>query len=217
MSDSDVDELKHNKSGSFPASILQLPQFAVVRKSNSTSTKSTDDYILLESNSTQEDVERIIESRVLPSSYYKRTGRVPSTTQTTICNADILHRKEYTTPLILICGHGSRDSRCGIMGPVLRQQFQQTCRDHGISASCRLITHIGGHKFAGNVIIYVPPTLEFRGNALAGMGIWYGRVEPLHVPGIIQETLQHGRIIQELYRGSMKAIEDQEKGENWTS
>lgn len=64
-----------------------------------------------------------------------------------------------------------------------------------------LISHIGGHKWAGNVIIYIPPS--FSRNALAGRGIWYGRVGPEHVEGIVAKTMLEGKVIKELFRGGI--------------
>lgn len=54
------------------------------------------------------------------------------------------------------------------------------------------VSHIGGHKFAGNVIVYPG-------------GIWYGRVQPCHVPAIIDETCVKGEVLQPLLRGSITA------------
>lgn len=72
-------------------------------------------------------------------------------------------------------------------------------------ASIALISHIGGHAFAGNVVIYFPkrwkPTGKGEVSPLAGKGVWYGRVEPKHVWGIMEETLKSGRIIEDLLRG----------------
>jgi len=65
------------------------------------------------------------------------------------------------------------------------------------------ISHIGGHKFAGNVIVYIPPVLGNEGHPLAGQGVWYGRVEPKHVEGIVSETIEGGRVIKELFRGGI--------------
>ena len=125
-----------------------------------------------------------------------------------------------STPTILICGHGSRDERCGIFGPLLEKEFLTRLRDAGIEptlepptghnipqkqARVGLVSHIGGHKWAGNVIIYMPPSEssspQGKVNALAGRGIWYGRVEPRHVEGIVKETVLGGRVIEELCRG----------------
>jgi len=132
-----------------------------------------------------------------------------------------------TTPItdvtILICGHEARDSRCGIMGPLLLEEFAdklsrkgfgvtshagaiqdtQSLKDQNpkYTAHLGLISHIGGHAFAGNVIIYIPSTKLFQSSPLSGLGVWYGRVEPKHVEGIIQKTILEGIVIQELRRG----------------
>jgi hypothetical protein len=139
--------------------------------------------------------------------------------------------------IVLVCGHGGRDMRCGVMGPALRQEFESqlpregfqllrgpvdigdgrerallgetTSQTKGSGSTARvgLISHIGGHKFAGNVILYIPPgakSANGKENSLAGCGIWYGRVEPKHVEGIVKETLLGGRVIEELFRGGIR-------------
>ncbi|ERF68185.1 hypothetical protein EPUS_05266 [Endocarpon pusillum Z07020] len=140
-----------------------------------------------------------------------------------------LHKIE--TPVVLICGHGGRDQRCGVMGPLLQADFMNAlerlgftvpaaqelpvlgagCKGADRTANVGLISHIGGHKFAGNVIVYLPPRYGLEHgkvegiHPLAGKGIWYGRVEPRHVEGIVQETIMSGRIIEELFRGGIEA------------
>lgn len=191
--------------------------------------------------------------------------------------------KPISAPTILICSHNSRDSRCGVLGPLLHSEFSQyinkglTLRNEAPSdatasgpsvgeshsfashptfqaeavdskrnnqqpVNIGMISHIGGHKFAGNVIIYIPPDYQLRtlerntGGAkpsdkvvageseslqvsedqpllpeeknygvspLAGKGIWYGRVQPRHVEGIVEQTIGHGKIIKELFRGGI--------------
>ena len=139
-------------------------------------------------------------------------------------------------PVILICGHDARDSRCGVMGPILDQQFMMYVKDKystefkgpevKVSMSMRwqndgfvrsrqlhlatseVISHVGGHAWAGNVIIYVPhshKTSAGRKHPLAGKGVWYGRVEPWHVEGIMEETVKKGVIIEEILRGIWEA------------
>lgn len=109
--------------------------------------------------------------------------------------------EEIIKPTILICGHGGRDQRCGILGPLLQSSFRHEFQRRGIEADVGLISHIGGHKYAGNVIIYLPPSMQ--GNALRGSGIWYGRVGPENVEGVVEETLTRGRVITELLRGGV--------------
>jgi hypothetical protein len=141
--------------------------------------------------------------------------------------------------LVLICGHGGRDARCGKFGPVLRDEFENGLErnnfrvskdavnvssqvedssetqldpienDHNRPPIARvgLISHIGGHKFAGNTIIYLPPQMKMKNGGphpLAGCGIWYGRVEPKHVDGILKETILGGKVIEELFRGGIR-------------
>lgn len=135
--------------------------------------------------------------------------------------------------VVLICGHGGRDKRCGTLGPVLRSEFESKFPNFGVevlsgpvhtdipslhelggegsgrtyTSRVGLISHIGGHKFAGNMILYLPPSLKTHDGSshpLAGHGVWYGRVEPRHVEGIISETILGGRVIQELFRGAIK-------------
>jgi leucyl-tRNA synthetase len=109
--------------------------------------------------------------------------------------------EDITKPTVLICGHGGRDQRCGILGPILQTSFKQEFERRSIDADIGLISHIGGHKYAGNVIIYIPPSMT--GNALKGSGVWYGRVGPEQVEGVVEETLVKGRVIAELLRGGV--------------
>lgn len=149
--------------------------------------------------------------------------------------------REVTDLIVLICGHGGRDQRCGVMGPLLGSEFLRLLANRGVDTSgdagkpllslirrqtnpaniedgtadiedstvrarVAMISHIGGHAFAGNVIIYVPPSFRIEGkrSPLAGKGIWYGRVEPRHVEGIIEETIFKGNVIADLFRGGIE-------------
>ncbi|KAF7184507.1 hypothetical protein CNMCM7691_005575 [Aspergillus felis] len=92
------------------------------------------------------------------------------------------------SPVVLICGHGGRDMRCGVMAPVLEKEFSRVLRARGFSsagadgnptdspehAHVGLISHVGGHKYAGNVIVYIPPGMKAGDSPhpLAGKGIW---------------------------------------------
>ncbi|KAL5117092.1 hypothetical protein ACEQ8H_005051 [Pleosporales sp. CAS-2024a] len=108
-------------------------------------------------------------------------------------------------PTVLICGHGGRDPRCGLLGPLLASEFATQLHRKAVDAQVAQISHVGGHKYAGNVIVYLPPrpSLDDEGHALHGTGIWYGRVGPEHVEGVIQETIVQGRLILELLRGGI--------------
>lgn len=164
--------------------------------------------------------ERLICEHLLPEHLSDRTKEViPANQQGNLVRQPLSSSCSGSDRLtILICGHVGRDQRCGITGPILRQQFKEsldqlplqhpfergTNSEHGSSLTdIELISHIGGHKFAGNVIIYIPDGGFWTNHPLAGMGVWYGRVEPRHVEGIVEETVGKGRIIKELFRGGI--------------
>ncbi|GJJ07315.1 hypothetical protein Clacol_001516 [Clathrus columnatus] len=54
-------------------------------------------------------------------------------------------------------------------------------------------SHIGGHKYSGNVVIYTPQ----------GSGVWYGRVSPHEVPAIVKTTICDGKVLPALLRGGV--------------
>ena len=174
-----------------------------------------------------ESIENFLRAFLLPE--HISHGTLPSQDATglvrsTKAQSDFQGVDSVNDTVILICGHGGRDQRCGVLGPLLRDEFldqlprqgidiqtgppeakQSTPSSRGISARVGLISHIGGHKFAGNVIIYTPPSQA--DHPLAGTGIWYGRIEPQHVEGLVKETIIGGRVIKEKFRGGVSKNE----------
>lgn len=51
------------------------------------------------------------------------------------------------------------------------------------------VSHIGGHKFAGNVLIY---RKDDTGKLMA---VWYGRVVAHSVARLVEETILNGRVV----------------------
>ena len=56
---------------------------------------------------------------------------------------------------VFVCAHVKRDKRCGVAGPLLISEFEQSIAENGLDGSVHVygVSHIGGHKFAGNVIV----------------------------------------------------------------
>ncbi|GAA94987.1 uncharacterized protein L969DRAFT_199839 [Mixia osmundae IAM 14324] len=54
-------------------------------------------------------------------------------------------------------------------------------------------SHIGGHRYAGNVILAFPQ----------GTMVWYGRVTPGDIKQIFEQTIKNGKIIPDLLRGGI--------------
>ena len=59
---------------------------------------------------------------------------------------------------IFVCAHTNRDMRCGICGPILIETFQKEISKQALEKSIfvKSCSHVGGHKYAGNVIIFSP-------------------------------------------------------------
>lgn len=105
--------------------------------------------------------------------------------------------------IILICSHKSRDSRCGAYYPPLRQQFDKVLNERGLlgvgtgKVMVAATSHLSGHKWAGNVVIYRP---------WKGWGAWYGRVGVDEVEGLVEETVMAGRVVRDICRGVVGGV-----------
>lgn len=108
---------------------------------------------------------------------------------------------------VFVCSHGSRDRRCGVCGPPLVARFKEEIESHGLhgKVSVSPCSHVGGHMYAGNVIIF--------GSKIDGdvTGHWYGYVTPDDVPLLLEQHIGKGEIIDLLWRGQMGLTEDEQK------
>ncbi|KAG8470425.1 hypothetical protein KFE25_008846 [Diacronema lutheri] len=104
---------------------------------------------------------------------------------------------------VFVCAHTARDKRCGVIGPVLAEVFEDELRAGGRSdVRVRLCSHVGGHKYAGNAIVYA-----------ASEGHWYGYVDPAAAAEIVREHIVRGTplIRAKLWRGQVGLSEDEQK------
>jgi (2Fe-2S) ferredoxin len=107
---------------------------------------------------------------------------------------------------IFVCVHGARDPRCGACGPPLIEHFTAAVRERGLAETVTVqgSSHVGGHRFAGNVLIYPG-------------GDWYGYVTPEDVPRIVDRHIMNGEILVDLWRGRLGLTpeEQQEQIDVW--
>ena len=69
---------------------------------------------------------------------------------------------------VFVCTHASRDARCGVCGPALVDAFRAAvAADSELRGrvEVRGCSHVGGHKYAGNVLVFAP-----RGGVFSGLG-----------------------------------------------
>lgn len=85
--------------------------------------------------------------------------------------------------LVLVCGHGSRDTCCALHGTAVYGALTRRLGDEELWIS----SHQGGHRFAANVLV-LP------------VGLQFGRVEPGAAPRLVDSALA-GRVELDRYRG----------------
>ena len=103
-----------------------------------------------------------------------------------------LAHENLTGQHVFVCTHGRRDWQCGQCGPPLIEAFQAELAARHLAGDVTLwrTSHVGGHRYAGNVLIYPG-------------GDWYGYVSPADVPHLIEQHLLGGEIVPGLWRGRM--------------
>jgi hypothetical protein len=94
------------------------------------------------------------------------------------------HRDEpFDQPLFVVCTHGKRDRCCAFYGRPLYEALRDELDEDWVW-QC---THVGGDRFAGNVVVFPE-------------GLYFGRVGPADVPRLVDAHLA-GQIDLERYRG----------------
>ncbi|VVB04232.1 unnamed protein product [Arabis nemorensis] len=118
-------------------------------------------------------------------------------------------QEELSGSFVFVCAHGSRDKRCGVCGPALMEKFEEEIGSRGLSDKIfvKPCSHIGGHKYAGNLIVFSP---DSTGNI---SGHWYGYVTPDDVPAMLDQHIAKGEIIEKLSRGQMRLRPEGEEAE----
>ncbi|KAF3527861.1 hypothetical protein DY000_02038477 [Brassica cretica] len=108
---------------------------------------------------------------------------------------------------VFVCSHGSRDRRCGVCGPPLVSKFREELEFYGLQGKVSVspCSHIGGHKYAGNVIIYQSKIHR------KVTGHWYGYVQPDDVHVLLEKHIIKGEIVDRLWRGEMGLSEEDQK------
>eukprot|EP00292_Cryptomonas_paramecium_P013851 CAMPEP_0113694756 /NCGR_PEP_ID=MMETSP0038_2-20120614/20487_1 /TAXON_ID=2898 /ORGANISM="Cryptomonas paramecium" /LENGTH=228 /DNA_ID=CAMNT_0000617155 /DNA_START=87 /DNA_END=769 /DNA_ORIENTATION=+ /assembly_acc=CAM_ASM_000170 len=93
-----------------------------------------------------------------------------------ISNPERVAAVDPATVWIFVCCHASRDRRCGKCGPELLDLSRELTKDRPVtSLAC---SHVGGHVYAGNVIVYK-----------AGEMDWFGYVTPAGLASILSSAL----------------------------
>lgn len=146
--------------------------------------------------------------------------------------------------VILLCSQRTRDARCGISAPLLKREFERHLRPLGLyrdlddhrpgGVGIYFVSHVGGHKYAANVIVYRRRDFNWYEKKSAGaasgtegkdgdegeegegadegaaQGIWIARVRPEDCEGIVKFTVLQGKVVKPGYQ--LRGGFDRERG-----
>lgn len=139
--------------------------------------------------------------------------------------------------VILLCSQRTRDARCGISAPLLKREFERHLRTYGLyrdadderpgGVGIYFISHVGGHKYAANVIVYRRRDFEWYKKKSsseeeekkraeeqeaegATQGIWLARVRPEECENIVKFTVLQGKVVKP--KDQLRGGFDRERG-----
>ncbi|QPG94388.1 hypothetical protein C2857_005833 [Epichloe festucae Fl1] len=130
--------------------------------------------------------------------------------------------------VILMCSQRTRDARCGQSAPLLRKELERHLRPLDLyrdmhderpgGVAIYFISHVGGHKYSANVMVYRRPNAfgqddDVSGDACgpppdgradsddlpdvgAAQCIWLARVRPEDCENLVRYTVLKGKVVK---------------------
>jgi (2Fe-2S) ferredoxin len=206
---SNIDHLK----GSEPTTVLILPSFTIVENVTPQSVPDLITHYISPAPTNTSPLPQPPASEpshsaapITPDS--TRTGTptlsLPSSSSVPHALSTPVHFPTRPSPhkyLILLCSQKTRDARCGQSAPLLRKEFERHLRPLGLyrdlhderpgGVGIYFISHVGGHKFAANVMVY-----RRENGGEAAQCIWLARVRPEDCQGIVKFTVLQGKVVK---------------------
>lgn len=205
------DEYHMHETGKQPTNVLLLPSFTVVEN---VTPQLVPDLIKHHVNKSLTTTTPLgVKPEAQPQSPDEQ--QVPHPANTSITTNPLRSHPCPHAAVILLCSQHTRDARCGQSAPLLRREFERHLRPLGLyrdlddtrpgGVGIYFISHVGGHKYAANVIVYRRRDFEWykRGDADAqadeegaAQGIWLARVRPEECENIIRYTVLQGKLVK---------------------
>lgn len=99
--------------------------------------------------------------------------------------------------VVLLCSHKRRDARCGTSAPLIKRELERHLRPAGLyrdtgddrpgGVGIYFVSHVGGHKFSANVLVYRKHEEQL---------IWLARIRPEHCEGLVKYTILQGKVVR---------------------
>lgn len=134
--------------------------------------------------------------------------------------------------VVLMCSQKTRDARCGQSAPLLRKELERHLRPLGLyrdlhderpgGVGIYFISHVGGHKYSANVMVYRRPNAfgkddeplpegveeaaeakekngeeeQEKSDVGAAQCIWLARVRPEDCENLVRYTVLKGKVVK---------------------
>ncbi|KAJ5133741.1 hypothetical protein N7448_001238 [Penicillium atrosanguineum] len=202
------DEYHMHEAGKQPTNVLLLPSFTVVENVTPQLAPDLIEHFINKSLTTTTPLGGQPET----SNPAEAEEQPPHPANTSITTSLQSHACPHAA-VILLCSQRTRDARCGQSAPLLRREFERHLRPLGLyrdmddtrpgGVGIYFISHVGGHKYSANVIVYRRRDFEWykREEAEtvdegAAQGIWLARVKPEECENIIRYTVLQGKVLK---------------------
>lgn len=227
----------HTSDYSEPTTVLLLPAFNIIENVTPATVPTVIDEFINKAPTNTSPLEPVSLPKELT---------VPLPEPTPAALTELTTRPCPHRALILLCSQKTRDARCGQSAPLLRKELQRHLQPLGLyrdldderpgGVGIYFISHVGGHKYSANMMIYRRPDAfgldnvergklgegevvvpkrvvageEQEGDVGASQCIWLARVKPEDCEGIVKFTVLQGKVIKP--KSQLRGGFDRERG-----
>lgn len=203
------DEYHEHEPGKQPTNVLLLPSFTVIEQVTPALVPDLIKYFISPAPTTTTPLGARAE--LAPEQQQQHPADITALTP-------LRPRPCNHAAVILLCSQRTRDARCGQSAPLLRREFERHLRPLGLyrdldderpgGVGIYFISHVGGHKYAANCIVYRRRDFEWyrkeKANGAetkdeeegAAQGIWLARVKPEDCENIVRYTVLQGKVVK---------------------
>ncbi|KAJ5679350.1 hypothetical protein N7462_007594 [Penicillium macrosclerotiorum] len=212
------DEYHMHETGKQPTNVLLLPSFTLVENVTPQLAPDLIEHFVNKSLTTTTPLDASSTASLPQSPQGEGEKQQPQPqplhpASTSISSTPLRSHPCPHAAVILLCSQRTRDARCGQSAPLLRREFERHLRPLGLyrdmddsrpgGVGIYFISHVGGHKYSANVIVYRRRDFEWykRDGADAdqegaAQGIWLARVRPEDCENIIRYTVLQGKVLK---------------------
>lgn len=208
------DEYHMHEPGKQPTDVLLLPSFTVVEQVTPQLVPDLIQHFVNKSLTTTTPLDASSEKQQARPQDHDQEQQPPHPASPSLTTPLRSHPCPHAA-VILLCSHRTRDARCGQSAPLLKREFERHLRPLGLyrdmddtrpgGVGVYFISHVGGHKYSANVIVYRRRDFEWYKRDGAGssqddegaaQGIWLARVRPEECENIIRYTVLQGKVLK---------------------